>query len=684
MKPGRFLSDNFKKNLYKRFIGVWLISLALLLCAQVNAAIPSFFFTLEHIQHAAFTARSVDIKLTSTPIQRLEINLGELTVREWTAHNLRFMCDRFSITRQSVDCEEGLLHISDKTLPAAFQLSLRNKQFVLVVKPGSKEKWQLTVDWYPDNWRGLLRIENGRGELLAGLMPQKENWPRLQRAKINGVISLNGQGARISELTTQLEVTELAFSDVNGLRAGEHIHLQLNVDARQKKGVWQWQGGVAWLGGEAFWQPFYFTGEGHHLTISGKIHEESLSVDQGVLTLSNIGQVDFSGKVDIPTQKLRQAELQAEILEMAALFESIIQPLAADTALAETRAKGKADIAWRYRGEENQSLTIDLHNVSLADARDRFSFEGLYAHLPWQSAERSTGTIRLGSGKILQIPLGAMQIPLETIGMDFSVRYAEMPVLDGKVVIENFNASLQESDWQWQFNGRLFPVSMEKLTEALQTQPMFGTLSGIIPRMNYAASIMTMEGVLVFNIFDGVAVARNLKLIEPLSRTPHLTMDMAMHHIDLDLLTRAYSFGRIQGRIDVEVNDLELVNWEPVRFDAKLVSSPGKYKRRISQAAIQNLTALGGESAMTAIQLSFLRLFEQFRYSEIGWRCKLRGNICQMGGVEPLPNDEQGYVLVKGSGVPGITITGYNREVDWLELVKRLENAIKSGSPIIH
>lgn len=62
----------------------------------------------------------------------------------------------------------------------------------------------------------------------------------------------------------------------------------------------------------------------------------------------------------------------------------------------------------------------------------------------------------------------------------------------------------------------------------------------------------------------------------------------------------------------------------------------------------------------------------------------MRGSVCQMGGIEPASSNERGYVLVKGSGVPAITITGYNRQVDWPELIKRLEHAIKSGSPIIH
>jgi hypothetical protein len=675
--------NSLKKPSRRRIIYFWLI-FSSIICASVYAASPRFAFILENIHHPAFNIRSIEVKSADAHSPGLEVNLSELVVKEWRWPNLRLFCDRFEITRQSIDCNTGTLHIDEKSLPVSFQLSLQRKQLILVIEPGSKEKWQLTVDWHAEKWHGLLKITNGRGELLTGLLPQKEDWPQLHRARINGTINLQGHEALISELSLKLEITELSFSDPSGLQAGEQIHLRLSANAQRKQAGWQWQSQVAWLGGEVFWQPFYFTGEGHQLVVNGRSSEKYISVDQSVLNLSGIGQVNFSGGIDLSTQTVQQAWLSAENLKLSALFANIVRPFALETTWAEIDADGRASVTWYYQDKASQSLVIDLQDVSLTDTHDRFSLKGLDAHVPWRSEEKSTGVIRFESGEILRIPLGSAQISFETSGKRFGVPYMEIPMLDGKVIIENFTAALQTSGWQWQFNGRLFPISMEKLTDALQIQPMFGTLSGIVPMMSYADSTMTMEGVLVFNVFDGVAVARNLVLTDPLSRAPHLTMDMAMHHIDLDLLTRAYSFGSIQGRIDIEVSELELVNWQPVRFDARLISSPGDYKRRISQAAIENLTALGGASAVTAIQKSFLSFFEQFRYSRIGWRCKLRNNICQMGGIEPLPDNEQGYVLVKGSGVPAITITGYNREVDWPELIKRLENAIKSGNPIIH
>jgi hypothetical protein len=222
---------------------------------------------------------------------------------------------------------------------------------------------------------------------------------------------------------------------------------------------------------------------------------------------------------------------------------------------------------------------------------------------------------------------------------------------------------------------------MEALTEALQIQPMHGILSAYIPQVHYDGESVSVDGVLQVNVFDGSVVIHQLKLIEPMGLAPHLTADIAMRNLDLGLLTSAFSFGKVEGRVDIDVNQLELANWKPIHFDAHMFSSPGSYTRRISQAAIRNISALGGEGAVVAIQRSFLRFFEEFRYAEIGWRCALRFDVCYMGGIEPEPDSR--YTLIKGGGIPAINVMGYNRDVGWQELISRLQRVTQENEPVI-
>ena len=688
MKPDQlwFRHGGFPDRIYQQFIQFWLFFLIFVSCFPAIATTPRFDFTLENIRHPVFNIRSINIKRIVAPSPGLEINLGEVAIGKQTWHGLRLRCNPVYIDRESMNCSTGTLQIGERFLATTFKLSLQHKQFMLEIRPASnrsKEKWQLKIDWRADKWHGILRVVNGEGKFLFDLLPQGGDQIQIQQAILNGNIHLSGNEVSVSALSAQLDISQLSFSDVSGLHAGEGIDLLLNVNAQQKKNDWQWQSRITWAEGEIFWQPFYFSGEGHQLIANGIMEDERINITRGEFNLAGTGKADFSAVISIADRSLQQAWLSARDLELSTLFGSIIQPLAVDTALAETKAIGRVSVDWRYQGNNNHKLIIGLQDVSLIDMHKRFSIEELNAHIPWNSNEKRDGSIWFSNANMMGIPLGETHVSVESEGMQFSVPRAEIPVLDGKILIKDFVVSKQPSGWQWQFSGALAPISMEKLTESLRTQPMFGTLSGTIPKMSYVNSIMTMDGELVFGIFDGVAVARNLALSGPLSLTPHLTMDMAMYHIDLDLLTRAYSFGNMQGRVDVEVNDLELIDWEPVKFDAKLSSSKGNYERKISQAAVDNIIALGGGLAMTAIQRSFLGLFEQFGYAEIGWSCKLRGSACNMGGIGPTALDG-GYMLIKGSGIPAITITGYNQKVDWPELLGRLRHAIESGNPIIH
>ena len=139
--------------------------------------------------------------------------------------------------------------------------------------------------------------------------------------------------------------------------------------------------------------------------------------------------------------------------------------------------------------------------------------------------------------------------------------------------------------------------------------------------VRHVKSTLRVDGALFLKVFDGSIEAKNLVLLDIFGKAPRVQADVAMRNLNLEMVTRTYSFGNITGRIDANVNGLELVNWQPVKFDARVASSAGEYPRKISQAAVQNISALGGAGAAAAIQRSFLRFFEQFVYDKLGWGC---------------------------------------------------------------
>ena len=94
------------------------------------------------------------------------------------------------------------------------------------------------------------------------------------------------------------------------------------------------------------------------------------------------------------------------------------------------------------------------------------------------------------------------------------------------------------------------------------------------------------------------------------------------------------------------------------------------------------------------------QVFHDFGYARLGLKCRLDNNVCHMGGVDPIAAGSDstgstgsgsigsgsagaGYTIVEGSGLPRITVVGFQREVDWPTLVSRLKAATEGNGPVI-
>lgn len=664
--------------------------MATMMLGYAIAANSRISLSINDISSPVFSAKNIKLSLAGQQLSQLELHIGEIAVQRKSWRNVKISCVHFQLKNELIECISGKIHLPNAT-PIAVAIRFVSDKGVLEIqlKPTADETWYVLLHREANKWRSTLTITNGQAKHIAHWLPNSETMPIPREGKINGMMKLSGSMDGIAQIVAELLIDQLAFSDRNGLRAGENVSVLFNFNADYliAHDRWQWRSDIDWLEGEVFWQPLYFTGGGKSLSLNGSMNEKNIDLRQGKILLHDIGEFYFSGSLARPSNKVIDFDLHATRVEMSSMFDQLLRPFLRDTVFSEMNVTGRSSLTWRFHDGINQSLVLNLHDVSVNDQQNRFAFNRINAHIPWQMDNATVADIRFLSGQVLRIPLGTVRVPLEINRFEFKIPQLVLPVLDGELKLENFYASHQDNGWQWQFNGELLPISMEKLTEALQIQLMHGSLSGVIPKVNYVDSIIAVEGELLFSIFDGMITAKNLNLNEPLGLAPHLTVDLEMNNLDLELLTRTFSFGSIQGRIDMEMENLEFASWWPIKFDAKLTSSAGSYPRRISQAAIQNISALGGTTAVAAIQRSFLQFFEEFTYSKIGWQCTLRNNVCRMDGIEPASVSEstepQGYVIVKGGGIPAITVIGYNRNVDWEELINRLKRITQGNNPVI-
>jgi hypothetical protein len=630
--------------------------------------------TIGDLQTAAFSARSLTARLSGSGFRELSLNIDRVTVagRDW--RNVRVTCADFQTAGDRVACSRGVLHLGDR-IPVSFSYSTDRADFVFDLKPTADEGWRIAGRVAGSQTAIQVKLDHARLSRLASLFPAAA--PQLSAGRASGTIDVQAAGFR-----ARLQIDDIAFADASGLHAGEKIGGTLEVEAAQKNQEWHWNATTAWRVGQVYWQPFFAAAAGQQLRVQGITSGAKTSVRDAVLQLPDIGAIALNARFDHSVGAFEMLQGRGNRIHLAPLYEQVLKPLLQQTALADLRVEGEASVALDVSNEAITSFDLELHDVSLEDRQQRrFALFGATGRIPWRRDGASVGELAFKGAEFLKVPIGTAHIPFRMRGTGVAVSSVRVPILDGALQLRDFAAGTTEEGWRWRFSGQLEPISMAQLTHAVGMPPMHGSLSGVIPEVRYRRETLAMDGALVIRVFDGTVTASKVEFIEPFGRAPRLHADVEMKTLDLDLLTRTFDFGAITGRIDAHVGGMELANWEPVRFDARIESSPGSYPRRISQRAVQNISALGGAGAAAAIQRSFLRFFEQFGYQKIGLSCRLNNGVCQMDGVERAP---QGYVIVKGGGIPAISVIGYNRYVSWRELVDRLKRITQGNvKPIV-
>jgi hypothetical protein len=647
------------------------IAASLALVGVAVAAAPSIEVTIGDLAGPGFAAKSIRVTFAGPGLAEARLHIGELAAfdRRWL--DVTVSCAKFHLDGAVIECGAGRVE-QPVVLPITFRHDSASGTTHLVVAPGGTERW--SVDVAGEQPRHIVAraidVPAARLQTLVPGLPVKIG-AGVMDAALDAVIPDSGD----MRVEGEVKLRAGAFADDAGLHAGEGLGARLVVHAQGHAETWQWDVVADWTQGEVFWSPVY-SKAGFSFHAEGSADARALEVARATLTAGEVGEVRASASIDRATLKVMQAELDTGELRVAPLYARFLQPALAQTALGDMRTEGRIRATAGWRDGELTRTTLELDDVSAEDLRGRFALFGVYASLPWQAGAHTEGRIGMSGAEVQRLPLGAVGTFLDIGPDEVRVDDFSIPLLSGLLTLNDLHLRRGTEGIDWRVRGALSPVPLAELLGHFGLPAMQGTLSGEIPGIRYERSTLTVDGALTMRIFDGSVKVTDLVVESPLGLAPRLSADLDARNLDLALITRAYSFGSITGRLDARIANLVLSDWKPVQFDARLASSPGDYPRRISQTAVKNISALGGSGATAAIQRSALQFFESFGYSKLGISCELRGDVCRMGGIEDTP---QGFVLVKGGGVPAITVLGYNRDVGWDELLTRLKRVIDSN-----
>jgi hypothetical protein len=410
-----------------------------------------------------------------------------------------------------------------------------------------------------------------------------------------------------------------------------------------------------------------------------------------LMAATGTARIAFGGPVMI-----QRGHFDVDWLEFAAAYRSFLQLALATTDFGALNAGGRASGEFDIANDAVSTINARIQNVSLADAtrgtsRTGLSLANANGELHWAADHTAPATssaqpsqLSWSASSAYGLIGGAVQMTFTAQGNRFTLAgNTRFPIFDGALVVHTLDIRHFGPDAELDFDAHLEPISMPLLSKAFGWPVLSGRLAGRVPGVAYRDHVLTVQGDLSADVFDGTIVGSRFKLIDPLGPWPRLDADVSARHLDLDLLTHTFSIGSISGRLDADIKGLELFNWSPVAFDARLQTTPGDdSEHRISQKAVTSISSVGGGGGgvAAALQSGVLQFFKTFHYDRIGISCQLRDEVCLMNGLEPA---KTGYYLVKGRGLPRIDIIGNAGRVDWTQMVAQIAASMHSQNIIV-
>jgi len=669
---------------------------ALLLALLVIVALPGFAIDVIHLTLGTLEGPGWSADAVSVQLQRLDERHAGLLLQTQRVvlpdgvgelSGVTLSCARAQVTATAVSCNQGILKAQSTVLGGqniqtafSYQFDTGHLNAELLGIRLHEGTLALTAELSGTRWQIKAR---GKGLSLPAVTRQLADAgyaiPVVTGSgQLNLIASMNGAGAQLNDADVDMQLLAEEISDAAGSVAGENLDISVHAAVKVAAPGMQVALDVTGRQGALYIDPVFIEMPPQALRLSARFEwlpTKQLRLESFTYRHPGSVQLEGSGRFNLAADApLRELQLEIRQAEFPAMYDTYLQPWLYDSALADLDTAGQLSGGLRWEQGKLSLLSLDPVNLSVDDREGRFELNAMHGQLRWSgNATPVRSELAWASGSVFRVGLGATRLVIDA-GRD-SVRLVQpvaIPVLDGVLGIEALQLEFSEHNGvHWQVNGLLEPVSLSQLSLALGWPELGGKLSGVIPDVRYDNGNLEVGGTLRMRVFDGEVTLSNLTLEQPFGLVPRLQVDARAENIDLETLTRTFSFGRIEGRLNGRVDGLDMESWRPVAFDAEFATPENDSSRhRISQKAVDNISSIGGAGVGGALSRSFLRFFEDFPYDRLGIRCRLENGICDMGGVAPATN---GYYLVKGRFVPPrLDVIGYADRVNWDTLIAQI------------
>lgn len=425
--------------------------------------------------------------------------------------------------------------------------------------------------------------------------------------------------------------------------------------------------------------------KGHWVATPGRFDLRELAAD-----VKGLGDLRFTGTVE---KTLLRLEGRARLRDFGSpFFTALRDALAQESpALGSLRASGGLDIeghlvsgpkGLRAAGElrpKALSLSLGETGTGVSGFGGALPFDFALGELtPWGKAEG----VRQGALSFGEVVMGPARLDGKTLNFSCAPnrlslsRPAGIALAGGRILVDNLVFELLRD---LPFAGarvRVEEIDLEQLTNELGITPMAGRLTADLGEIEYETGVIRSDGQARIEVFGGALEIGSMLIESPFGRYPVLSADVDFRGIDLNRLTRTFSFGEMNGVVDGYIHDLRLFGKTPSDFSARLQTRE-KGKRNISVKALNNLAVLSQGGLSAALGRGFYKFIDFYRYSKIGLECNLKNDVFRVRGTAR--EDSEKYLVYGGFNLPRIDILVSRPTISFKEMVKRLGRIDRAG-----
>ncbi len=661
---------------------------------------------IAQLQGAGWQAQQVqvDVRVNTRPLQA-QIRIGRATLDslQEPLRNLWIDCRSVQLEPEYFNCPMARIsgvfpYIGRQQFSGSMRYMRRTGAITLTLDglKLAKGAAKLQAALRDSHWQGVLELTTAD---LAALLKLAEAAGKTLgvsgNGKVDARIGAQGQAAQVRHVDWQVKAQQTTINNAAGTLATDSLTVETTGQAHAGPQGWQIRAQLNAPSGQAYAEPVFVDLSKHPLTLNAAgvwdgargVQLQQLHIEQQqVLSGSAHGQLQLDAANPAPA-----LQVQIDQLQFPGSFATYLQPFLLDSSFKNLNTNGSLVGTLQVQDSTPVRVDMQLHNLHADDGSSNLRFEQVNGDIHWrkqldEDAPPPRSTLSWHSGSLLGLELGATQLQLDL--WDTNVRITEptrIPIFNGALALEGFRVrKLGTPQLAFMLDATIEPINVAQLSKAFGWPEFGGELSGKITKLRMEEGVLTLGATLNAQVFDGTASIGDMRLEGALTQWPRFTANIAFQQLDLEQVTQAFSFGRITGRLSGEISDLELFNWQPVSFDARLYTpAKDRSKHRISQRAIQNIGSIGGSGGgvAAALQSGFLKFFEDFNYDKLGLNCRLTNDVCFMNGVGPAKDG--GYYLVKGKGVPRIDVIGNATRVDWPRLVAQLKAITESSGPVV-